>query len=29
VKNIPIDLKIDYKWELKNMFENYAVLSDE
>jgi hypothetical protein len=26
VKNIPIVLEVDYKEELKTIFENYAVL---
>lgn len=26
VKNIPTGLSVDYKTELKNLFENYAVL---
>jgi len=26
VKNLPIGLNVDYKWEIKNLFENYAVL---
>lgn len=29
VKNIPKGLDVDYKWELTNIFQNYAVLDSE